>query len=347
MFINDCGVCYEDQGSGGTTLLQSCFLSGALTYAIEITGSLRQLHLSSCNVESSPTGLFSGAASSGVGTLLLSDCHFEGNVDSDMRLGNGTHNVIINGGRYSGANSVTGVPINHVGSASGGPFNIHLNGPEFVDNGAGSNTIIVSAGIDCNVLIPTLGGLLKGFDPSANLSLGSSDSQLVIPSTIGKAQPNITHVASGPLEIDWSLGTIVQVDLEADITNLTCINPVEGALHTVRFAQDSAGGHTVAFSSTSFDSDGGFKVTGSPNNTTSTMWQRISSTKVEIITGDRTGSTATTSQLNNIGHAINTSGKYLGKQAYNTNTKRMVAADGPLAGDVWTDSDGTTYTPVI
>ena len=60
------------------------------------------------------------------------------------------------------------------------------------------------------------------------------------------------------------------------------------------------------------------------------------------------GITATTAQLNNVAHAINTTDKYEGKVVRNTNTKIKVYAEGPDAADEWINgADGSTaHTPV-
>lgn len=179
LIITTCDIGYEDAGSGGHTLMSHSFISNCTTYGVEITGSLRHMHLDSVNIESSPTGFFSGSASSGVGNLVLTSCHFEGNTVQDIRLGNGTHDCIINGGRYSGTNSTSNTGIQHVG-ASGGPYRIYLNGPEFVDNAQGVNTDVISAGTEVHIVINSIEGILEGFDPTANLTLGT-DARLVLP----------------------------------------------------------------------------------------------------------------------------------------------------------------------
>jgi hypothetical protein len=57
--------------------------------------------------------------------------------------------------------------------------------------------------------------------------------------------------------------------------------------------------------------------------------------------------TATTAQLAAIGDAINTAGKFTGKQVRNTTTGAIVYAAGSTAGSVWRGFDGTTaHTPV-
>jgi hypothetical protein len=56
----------------------------------------------------------------------------------------------------------------------------------------------------------------------------------------------------------------------------------------------------------------------------------------------------TTTSLEDITHVINTGGsKREGALYRNSTTSKLVIASGPLAGDVWQDSDGTTlHTPV-
>jgi hypothetical protein len=57
--------------------------------------------------------------------------------------------------------------------------------------------------------------------------------------------------------------------------------------------------------------------------------------------------TATTVELEDETHSINTSEKWIGKQVFNTTTGKPVYATGTLAADVWNDATGTTaHTPV-
>lgn len=54
----------------------------------------------------------------------------------------------------------------------------------------------------------------------------------------------------------------------------------------------------------------------------------------------------TTTALNAIGNAVNTTGKYEGKVLFNTTTSKLVVATGGAAGDTWKSCDAvTTYTP--
>lgn len=56
---------------------------------------------------------------------------------------------------------------------------------------------------------------------------------------------------------------------------------------------------------------------------------------------------ATTVQLADVDHAINTVGKYTGKKVYNVTTGIPVFADGPTAAAIWAEADGTTeHEPV-
>tara|TARA_S200002703_G_scaffold1223_1_gene2053 strand:+ start:6322 stop:8271 length:1950 start_codon:yes stop_codon:yes gene_type:complete len=56
---------------------------------------------------------------------------------------------------------------------------------------------------------------------------------------------------------------------------------------------------------------------------------------------------ATTTQLADNSHSVNTTAKYEGKMVFNTTTTRPVWAAGGAAGDVWVDSAGSTlHTPV-
>ncbi len=56
---------------------------------------------------------------------------------------------------------------------------------------------------------------------------------------------------------------------------------------------------------------------------------------------------ATTTELNSITNAINTTGKYLTKNVWNTTTLRFVYATGTTAASVWNDAVGTlAHTPV-
>jgi hypothetical protein len=57
--------------------------------------------------------------------------------------------------------------------------------------------------------------------------------------------------------------------------------------------------------------------------------------------------TSTTTALAAIGNAINTAGKVVGKQVFNTTTGLPVWAVGTTAGALWNNATGTTaHTPV-
>lgn len=57
--------------------------------------------------------------------------------------------------------------------------------------------------------------------------------------------------------------------------------------------------------------------------------------------------TSTTANLASIAALINTTGKFVGKQVYNTTTKKSVWADAATAGGVWVDATGATaHTPI-
>lgn len=54
----------------------------------------------------------------------------------------------------------------------------------------------------------------------------------------------------------------------------------------------------------------------------------------------------TTTNINSAAHAINTTGKYLGRLAYNSTTTKIVVAQGSTATSTWISCDAaTTYTP--
>jgi hypothetical protein len=56
--------------------------------------------------------------------------------------------------------------------------------------------------------------------------------------------------------------------------------------------------------------------------------------------------TSTTAALANIGDNINTAGKFIGKQVYNTTTSQPVWATNSGAGAVWKDAQAVTkHTP--
>lgn len=57
--------------------------------------------------------------------------------------------------------------------------------------------------------------------------------------------------------------------------------------------------------------------------------------------------TATTAELEDETHSINTSEKWIGKQVFNTTTGKPVYAVGTLAVDAWNDAVGAlAHTPV-
>jgi hypothetical protein len=57
--------------------------------------------------------------------------------------------------------------------------------------------------------------------------------------------------------------------------------------------------------------------------------------------------TSTTTDLADVGAAINTTGKYAGKRVFNTTTGVVLVADGPAADDTWSTCAGAaTHTPV-
>jgi len=54
----------------------------------------------------------------------------------------------------------------------------------------------------------------------------------------------------------------------------------------------------------------------------------------------------TTAQLADIANSINTANKFLGKRVYESTLQFDYIADGPLAADTWTLSDGLGATQV-
>ena len=54
----------------------------------------------------------------------------------------------------------------------------------------------------------------------------------------------------------------------------------------------------------------------------------------------------TTAQLAAVGDSINTANKFLGKRCYEATLQLDYIADGPLAADTWTLSDGLGGTQV-
>jgi hypothetical protein len=57
--------------------------------------------------------------------------------------------------------------------------------------------------------------------------------------------------------------------------------------------------------------------------------------------------TATTAQLADVGHAINTANKHAGTCVFNTTTNKPVWAVGSAAADVWKDAAASTaHSPV-
>ena len=54
----------------------------------------------------------------------------------------------------------------------------------------------------------------------------------------------------------------------------------------------------------------------------------------------------TTTNIEDISHAINTANKFTGKLVWNSTTGVLCCADGPLAADTWSEADGTLeHTP--
>jgi hypothetical protein len=279
LFINNCNVGFEDRGSGGHTNLTHGFIDGCLTYGVEITGPLVHMAVNSMNIENCPTGFFSGASAAGVGNVVFTSCHFEGNTDRDIRLGNGTHDCIVNGGRLGGTNSRVQQSIFHAGDATT-KSRIYINGPEWIDEGTAANTELINAGQNVQVIFTSLEAIGEGID-STNVTLGT-DAYLVMPGLSSLQQPTITHTSGGALAIDWSLGSYVQIDLESDITNLTCTNMIPGKEYTVRFRQQNGGGWTVATGS-SFRANGGLNLNLANGDGTMLRWIGISTTIVELV----------------------------------------------------------------
>jgi hypothetical protein len=111
----------------------------------------------------------------------------EGNDDRDIRIGNGTHDLIINGGRYDGLNSTSLASIIHVGDSDPDKnFRIYLNGPEFVDNGQGVNTEIFDLGPGVELIIPSLDAVVEGMTRDS-ITL-DDDAYVNTTGTIGRQQ---------------------------------------------------------------------------------------------------------------------------------------------------------------
>jgi len=66
------------------------------------------------------------------------------------------------------------------------------------------------------------------------------------------------------------------------------------------------------------------------------------------LVGAALATVATTSQLAAVGNAVNTTGKYQGKQVFNSTTNIVVVAVGANANSVWANSGTgvTAHTPV-
>lgn len=52
--------------------------------------------------------------------------------------------------------------------------------------------------------------------------------------------------------------------------------------------------------------------------------------------------TYTAAQIGDIGNAVNTTGKTLGKQIWDSTNKRVMRASGTAAGSLWTALNGST-----
>jgi hypothetical protein len=83
-----------------------------------------------------------------------------------------------------------------------------------------------------------------------------------------------------------------------------------------------------------------------PDVVSANLVKEITAKKKEV--GTVLSPTATTTQLNSVTDAINTSGKFLGKIVYNTTTNFLAVAQGPLAADAWRNpsTGSVTHTPV-
>jgi hypothetical protein len=165
---------------------------------------------------------------------------------------------------------------------------------------------------------------------------------------IGTGSPDLlgdTQIIEG-LHVDNCSGTGIQIADSVDNLKLTFL------LH-----QRSGGRYTTMANGIDFGSGGSRRnvqgvinatnittpVTGTIDGTAN--YARIShgSTLVQYDPLP----TATTAQLAAIGDAINTSGKFTGKQVRNTTTGAIVYAAGSTAGSVWRGFDGSTaHTPV-
>ena len=226
LILTSCDNGWRDDGGGGHLHLAHSFISDMATYGIDINGALRHMQLDSVNIENSSTGLFSGSASSGVGNLVLNSCHFEGNTNRDLRLGNGTHDIIINGGRFGGVGELVNQSIFHSGDAVN-ISRIHLNGPEFVRT-SGSHDGADNASILTDSSKSWTTNMLVGL----TLSNGTDGSSGAI---AANTATTITATLSGGTENDWDDGDTYSITGSDELINAgpnvdVIINSAEGIM---------------------------------------------------------------------------------------------------------------------
>jgi hypothetical protein len=84
-----------------------------------------------------------------------------------------------------------------------------------------------------------------------------------------------------------------------------------------------------------------------PDITTSNLADELSKTKLRVAVGTVIDTVSTTAALAAIGNAINTTGKYKGKQVFNETTGILVIAADSSANSVWKNAGtgAAAHTP--
>lgn len=84
-----------------------------------------------------------------------------------------------------------------------------------------------------------------------------------------------------------------------------------------------------------------------PDLVTGNLAEELAKPKLRAAVGAVLDSVSTTAALAAVGNAINTTGKYKGKQVFNETTGILVVAAGALAADVWKNAGtgATAHTP--
>lgn len=275
-WIFNCGRGIREDSSGGHLLYIHGFISHCTTYGVEIAGAVKQWTGICVNIESCPTGIFSGGAGAAADIIQLIGGHSEGNTDRDVRMGTGTKEFLADGHRFGGLDSRANNSIEMTGSASPTRHRMSLRGCDFVNEARGTgNTEIIKAGTNVDIHVEASNANMTGLTQDA-ITLGSG-ALLHVPFD-GRRQTN--GAATGAIAIDFEAGQVVELTLTGNVTISGPAHFIVGQTYYVRIVQDGTGGRVVTWGA---NWKGSPAINAAAGKATWTTWYADSSSALRLV----------------------------------------------------------------